>query len=45
MNPFTMVRHILFLLDRNRFNYMLFDKQRKTFANWLAKETLETAAS
>ncbi len=38
MNPFTMVRHILFLLDRERFNFMLFDRQRSSFTSWLALE-------
>ena len=38
MNPFTVIRHVLFLLDRERFNFMLFDKQRSNFATWLHQD-------
>lgn len=38
MNPYTIIRHILFQLDRERFNFMLFDRQRSSFAGWLAKQ-------
>ena len=39
-NPFTLIRHILYLFDRERFHSMLFDKQRNRFTEWLAAKIL-----
>jgi putative GTP pyrophosphokinase len=36
MNPYTIIRHVLYKLDRERFNLMLFDRQRSSFARWIA---------
>ena len=38
MNPYTVVRHILFLSDQQKFELMLFDRQRGNFVTWLAHD-------
>lgn len=35
MNPYTLIRHVLFLSDPDRFALMLFDRQRANFLTWL----------
>lgn len=37
MNPYTLIRHILYLADKSQFRACLFDRQRATFDEWLAK--------
>lgn len=34
MNPYTLIRHILFLSDPDKFKYLLFDNQRENFLAW-----------
>lgn len=36
LNPYTMIRHCLFLYDEKGFNDILYDLQRKNFHSWLA---------
>jgi ppGpp synthetase/RelA/SpoT-type nucleotidyltranferase len=38
MNPYTLLRHILFLSDRKKFELMLFNRQRDNFIAWLAHD-------
>ncbi len=38
MNPYTMLRHILYLSDRKKFELMLFDRQRNNFLAWLSHD-------
>jgi len=38
LNPYTMIRHCLYLYDQNAFNEMLFDVQRRSFEEWLKQE-------
>ncbi len=38
MNPFTKIRHCLYLHDKNKFETILFDRQRANFNNWLASQ-------
>ena len=38
MNPYTLIRHVLFLSDREKFGLMLFDRQRGNFLTWLAHD-------
>lgn len=45
MNPYTVVRHILYLQNRNTFREFLFDHQRRTFQAWLDDEVRTGAAS
>ena len=35
LNPYTILRHVLYLSDRSKFGHMLFNKQRVNFENWL----------
>jgi len=35
MNPYTIIRHVLFLSDRKKFELMLFDLQRGNIIRWL----------
>jgi hypothetical protein len=35
-NPFTRMRHALYLFDRRAFRGVLFDLQRQSFDKWLA---------
>jgi putative GTP pyrophosphokinase len=35
MNPYTILRHIMFLSDQQKFELMLFDRQRENFVAWL----------
>ncbi len=37
LNPFTRLRHALYLHDRNLFKLVLYDIQRATFEKWLAE--------
>ena len=39
MNPYTLIRHILFLSDQDKFGLMLFDRQRANFLTWLENDT------
>ncbi len=39
MNPYTLIRHILFLCDQDKFGLMLFDRQRANFLSWLDHDT------
>lgn len=34
MNPYTLIRHVLFLVDQDKFKLMLFDNQRSSFTAW-----------
>ena len=38
MNPYTIVRHILFHSNREKFQLMLFDRQRSNFLTWLSHD-------
>ncbi|MDP1712990.1 MAG: hypothetical protein Q8K86_11110 [Candidatus Nanopelagicaceae bacterium] len=38
MNPYTLIRHILFLSDQEKFGLILFDRQRGNFLTWLAND-------
>jgi len=35
MNPYTLIRHVLFLSNQEKFALMLFDRQRANFLAWL----------
>ena len=35
MNPYTVIRHALYLSDRKNFHLLLFDRQRDNFEEWL----------
>lgn len=37
LNPYTMIRHCLYLSDKDGFKNILFDTQRESFDNWLKK--------
>jgi len=43
MNPYTVVRHILFLSDPKTFELMLFDRQRNNFLQWLNHDRVPQA--
>jgi hypothetical protein len=38
MNPYTVLRHILYLSDHEKFELMLFDRQRNNFVAWLSHD-------
>jgi len=38
LNPYTQIRHCLYLSDKETFRVALFDKQRGEFEQWLAKQ-------
>jgi ppGpp synthetase/RelA/SpoT-type nucleotidyltranferase len=38
MNPYTLIRHILFLSNQDKFGLMLFDRQRASFLKWIEHE-------
>jgi len=38
LNPYTTIRHALYLSDRESYRSILFDMQRKNFDEWLQKE-------
>jgi len=38
MNPYTVLRHILFLSDQHKFELMLFDRQRENLVTWLSQD-------
>lgn len=38
LNPYTTIRHALYLRDRERFAPLLFDLQRRNFETWLAEK-------
>jgi putative GTP pyrophosphokinase len=40
LNPYTILRHTLYLSDPKRFALMLFNRQRLNFENWLAQTAL-----
>lgn len=40
LNPYTVVRHVLFLSDKEKFGRLLFDKQRANFLAWLAQDSV-----
>jgi putative GTP pyrophosphokinase len=35
LNPYTMIRHCLYLFDREKFKSILFDIQRESFDSWI----------
>ena len=37
LNPYTQIRHALYLSDKGTFNLMLYDNQRQNFDEWLKK--------
>ncbi len=39
MNPYTLIRHVLFLSDQKKFGLMLFDRQRANVLTWLAHDS------
>src|SRR6185295_15168053 len=36
LNPYTLIRHCLFLFDENMFSKILFEDQKKNFKLWLS---------
>lgn len=38
LNPYTIIRHLLYLGDKEAFSRILYDYQRKTFDSWLEDE-------
>lgn len=38
LNPYTMIRHCLYLFDKESLKEILFEMQRENFNNWLNKE-------
>jgi putative GTP pyrophosphokinase len=38
LNPYTKIRHILFLSDQRKFELMLFDRQRSNLIAWIAHD-------
>ena len=41
LNPYTMVRHCLYLLNKEKFDSILFDIQKQSFEEWLSKNRIE----
>ncbi|MCP9752784.1 hypothetical protein [Ferruginibacter sp. HRS2-29] len=37
MNPFTIIRHILYINNSRLFHTLLFDLQRNNFTNWFSE--------
>jgi len=37
LNPYTALRHCLYLFDKNKFSEILFEMQRESFEKWLMK--------
>ena len=42
MNPYTLIRHVLFLSDQDKFELMLFDRQRANLINWLPNDKIKS---
>lgn len=42
LNPFTQIRHVLYMHDRDRFQLVLYDHQRKNFESWLTAQQTAT---
>ena len=42
LNPFTQIRHMLYLHDKEKFKLMLYDNQRNNFESWLSERNAET---
>jgi putative GTP pyrophosphokinase len=38
MNPYTMIRHVLFLSDQEKFELLLFDRQRGNLLTWIQND-------
>lgn len=41
LNPFTIVRHSIYLFDRDNWARVLFDQQRQAFNEWLSNASLQ----
>jgi len=39
LNPYTMIRHCLYLFDRDKFKAILFDIQRDNFEEWIKEQS------
>lgn len=39
LNPFTQIRHMLYLHDKSAFQLVLYENQRENFDKWLASQT------
>lgn len=39
LNPFTQIRHMLYLHDKSAFQLVLYENQRETFEKWLMSQT------
>lgn len=37
LNPYTMLRHTLYMYDQSQFGSVLFDRQKENFGRWLAE--------
>lgn len=35
LNPYTIIRHVLYLSDKNKYERILFNRQRESFEKWL----------
>lgn len=42
LNPYTIIRHTLYLWDKNIFAHILFDRQKEAFDRWLDSHKPET---
>ena len=39
LNPFTKVRHVMYLYDKDKYEYILYDNQRNNFDKWLSENS------